>query len=61
MDGLSAPVGKMEKHSGDKKRKNDRKRGIGRGRGREKDVITSASVFSMGPAERTMERRKGQM
>ena len=30
VDGLSAPVGKMEKQSGDKKRKNDRKREIGR-------------------------------
>lgn len=62
VDGLPAPVEKIEKQSGDRRRKSaDRKRGMGRGRGRGKDIITSASVFSMGPAERTMERRKGQM
>lgn len=62
VDGLPAPVEKMEKQLGDRRRKSvDRKRGMGRGRGRGKDIITSASVFSMGPAERTMERRKGQM
>ena len=31
-----------------------------RGGRRERNVITSASVFSMGPAEKTMQRRRGQ-
>ena len=48
--------------SGEKGR-GKRERGRGRGRGgrgrRDRDVITSASVFSMGPAERLMQKRGG--
>ena len=34
------------------------RRGRGRGRGRrDRDIVTSASVFSMGPAEKLMQKR----
>ena len=38
----------------------ERGRGRGRGRGRrDRDIVTSASVFSMGPAEKLMQKRGG--
>ena len=39
------------------------RRGRGRERGgkRDRDVVASSSVFSMGPAERTMQKRGGYM
>ena len=48
--------------SGHGKKAND-KRGVGKGKGHEKkkgkEVVTSASVFSMGPAEPTVKEKRG--
>ncbi len=40
-------------------KKGERGRGKGKDKRRGKEIVTSSSVFSMGPAERTMERKKG--
>ena len=55
----SLPDKKKQEDSPQSRRKTQDKRGRGRDRKRGKEVITSASVFSMGPAERTMERKRG--